>query len=60
LPQAVGLTAELKQAFPGTEVELIQSKGGAFEVRVDERLVFSKLAEKRFPAYQEIPIRLGA
>jgi hypothetical protein len=28
-------------------------------VRVDDRLVFSKLAEKRFPAYQEIPTRLG-
>jgi selT/selW/selH-like putative selenoprotein len=38
---------------------LFESKGGAFEVRVDERLVFSKLAEKRFPAYQEIPTRIG-
>jgi selT/selW/selH-like putative selenoprotein len=36
-------------------VELIESKGGVFEVRVDGRLVFSKKALKRFPAYQEIP-----
>jgi selT/selW/selH-like putative selenoprotein len=36
-------------------VELIQSKGGVFEVQVDGRLVFSKKALKRFPAYQEIP-----
>lgn len=39
-------------------MELIESRGGAFEVQVDERLVFSKLAEKRFPAYREIPARL--
>jgi len=28
-------------------------------VLLDGRLVFSKLAEKRFPAYQEIPERIG-
>lgn len=39
-------------------MQLVPSKGGAFEVRVDGKLVFSKLAERRFPAYQEIPIRL--
>jgi selT/selW/selH-like putative selenoprotein len=33
----------------------VQSKGGAFEVSLDGRRLFSKLAEKRFPAYQEIP-----
>lgn len=33
----------------------MQSKGGAFEVALDGRPLFSKLAEKRFPAYQEIP-----
>ncbi len=27
-------------------------------MRVDGNLVFSKLAEKRFPAYREIPTRL--
>lgn len=35
---------------------LVESKGGVFEVTVDDRLVFSKAALKRFPAYQEIPI----
>jgi selT/selW/selH-like putative selenoprotein len=60
LPQAVGLTAELEGTFPGAEVELVESRGGAFEVTVDGELVFSKLALKRFPAYQEIPARLGA
>ncbi len=37
------------------EVELVESGGGAFEVSVDGKKVFSKLALKRFPAYQEIP-----
>ncbi len=36
-------------------MELVPSKGGVFEVTVDGRLVFSKVARKRFPAYQEIP-----
>lgn len=46
-------------AFPGAEVELVESKGGAFEVSRDGQPVFSKLASKRFPAYQEIPSLLG-
>lgn len=41
--------------FPEAEFDLIESKGGAFEIGVDGRRVFSKLATRRFPAYQEIP-----
>jgi len=33
----------------------VESKGGAFEVSVDGRRVFSKLDLGRFPQYQEIP-----
>jgi selenoprotein W-related protein len=36
------LAAEIEQKFPGTEVELIGSSGGVFEVVVDGELVFSK------------------
>jgi selT/selW/selH-like putative selenoprotein len=36
-------------------VTLIPSKGGAFEVFVDGRKVFSKLELGRFPAYREVP-----
>jgi len=39
----------------GVEIELVESGGGAFEVAVDGELVHSKLASRRFPAYQEIP-----
>ncbi|TAJ16942.1 MAG: SelT/SelW/SelH family protein [Planctomycetota bacterium] len=57
MPQATGLVAELRAAFPHDEVdcELVQSSGGAFEISLDGRKLFSKLALKRFPAYQEIP-----
>lgn len=32
------------------------SSGGAFEVTLEGNLIYSKLAEGRFPAYQEIPL----
>jgi selT/selW/selH-like putative selenoprotein len=37
------------------DVDLVESGGGAFEVSIDGRRVFSKLEKGRFPAYQEIP-----
>jgi selT/selW/selH-like putative selenoprotein len=44
----------LKQAFPDTEVRLIQSSGGLFEVSVDGQLVFSKKATRRHAAAGEV------
>jgi selenoprotein W-related protein len=41
------LAAELKQAWPDTDVLLIPSSGGVFEVKVDSDLVFSKKALRR-------------
>jgi len=35
-------------------VSLIRGDRGAFEVRVDGKLVFSKLQERRFPETDEI------
>ncbi|MBI5434085.1 MAG: Rdx family protein [Planctomycetes bacterium] len=60
LAQANALAVELKDTFGEVEVELVRSTGGAFEVRVDGNLVFSKKASKRFPAYREIPELIGA
>jgi selT/selW/selH-like putative selenoprotein len=48
------LAAELKQAFPGTEVRLIQASGGVFEVIADGQLVFSKKANRRHAAPGEV------
>ena len=52
-PNAAGLAAELKKAF-GIESELIQSGGGAFEVRMNDDLIFSKKSKGKFPEHQEI------
>ena len=50
----------MTKAFVGSEIQLIPGSGGVFEVRVDDRPVFSKKQLKRFPAYREIPDLLGA
>jgi selT/selW/selH-like putative selenoprotein len=36
------------------DVELIKSSGGAFEVKADGRLLFSKIVMGRFPQNDEI------
>jgi selT/selW/selH-like putative selenoprotein len=43
----------------GAEVELVPGVGGAFEVTVDGRLMFSKKQTGRFPTDEEIDA-LGA
>ena len=48
------MKAALEKAFPGIEIELIKGKGGAFEIRTGDVLVFSKKQAKRFPTNQEI------
>jgi selT/selW/selH-like putative selenoprotein len=37
---------------------LVPSAGGRFEVTVDERLIFSKAAEGRFPELREVKDKL--
>lgn len=41
------------------DVTLIKSSGGVFEVRKDDRLIFSKKATGRFPETNEILAKLG-
>ncbi len=48
------MKATLEKEFPGIEVEIIESSGGAFEVTADGKLVFSKLELGRFPQETEI------
>jgi selT/selW/selH-like putative selenoprotein len=60
LPAAAGLAAELKQAF-GVEAELEAGSGGVFDVTVDGKRLFSKLAEgDRFPHAGEMEERIRA
>jgi len=56
--QAAGLAAELQAAFPDVAIERIEGSGGRFEIQVDGQLIFSKAKLGRFPAYQEIPMKI--
>lgn len=54
------MKAALEGAIPGIEVALIKGKGGAFEIRSGESLVFSKKKSGRFPTHEEILAALKA
>ena len=53
MPKADSLAADIKNKL-GFDVELIQSKGGIFDVQADEQLIFSKDDEGRFPEHTEV------
>jgi len=42
------------RGLTGTEVELVKSSGGAFEITVDGKLRYSKKQTGRFPTDAEI------
>jgi selenoprotein W-related protein len=46
------LITELKSRIQ--KLTLVPSDGGRFEVRIDGKLVYSKLQTGKFPEYQEI------
>ena len=50
------MTARLLERFKRriTGLELVPDKGGCFEVTVDEKLIYSKLATGQFPNEEEI------
>ena len=48
------MKATLEKEFPEVEIELVESSGGAFEVSVDGKKIFSKLDLGRFPEHSEI------
>ena len=41
------MAAELSEAWPETDIRLVASSGGVFEVKVDGDLIFSKKALRR-------------
>jgi len=47
------LEEELKKKF-SAQIELIAGSGGVFDVRVDDRNIFSKSRMGRFPQEEEI------
>ena len=54
LPQASSLEVELKSKFDHVDIQLISSVGGVFELTLDNNMIFSKKALKRFPADGEV------
>jgi len=48
------LQAEITQRFPGAHLELIEGRGGIFEVAKDGQMIFSKKQAGRFPELGEI------
>jgi selenoprotein W-related protein len=53
LPRADSLAADIRNKL-GFDVELIQSKGGIFDVQADGKLIFSKHEQGRFPEHTEV------
>ena len=54
LPRASSLESQLKQRLPGAQIELIEGRGGVFEVSVAGKKIFSKKQTGRFPEVDEI------
>jgi selT/selW/selH-like putative selenoprotein len=52
------LEARIKQEFPGSDVELVRSSGGVFEVSKDDELIYSKRATGLHPTWNEIVAKL--
>lgn len=48
------MKAALEEAFPDIDVELIKSSGGAFEIRHEDTLIYSKLETGLFPEHSAI------
>lgn len=53
MPKASSLEEYLKGKHD-VEIELISSGGGVFEVRLEDKLIFSKKSLGRFPEHSEI------
>jgi selT/selW/selH-like putative selenoprotein len=52
------LEARIKREFPGTDVELVRSSGGVFEVSKDDALIYSKRQTGLHPTWEEIAQKL--
>jgi selT/selW/selH-like putative selenoprotein len=48
------LEARIKQEFPDTDIELVRSSGGVFEVSRDGELIYSKRSTGLHPTWNDI------
>ena len=54
MPEASRVEKELAAAFSDVSVELIPGHGGVFEVKLDDKLIYTKSDTGRFPDAGEI------
>jgi len=52
------LKASLEEKYPELNIQLIEGKGGVFEVMKDNQLIYSKKALGRFPEHEEIFVQI--
>lgn len=57
LPRAQGLKSRIEKET-GAEVTLTGGDKGVFDVTVDDKLIFSKHKEGRFPEWDEIKAKI--
>lgn len=57
MPRASSLAAEIKKEL-GIDSQIVRGSGGIFEVSVDDKRIFSKREEGRFPTEKEIVDKL--
>jgi selenoprotein W-related protein len=57
LPKAAGLAEDLKKEF-GVECEMIEGRGGVFDVKVNGELVYSKHETGEFPEHAPLIRRI--
>jgi len=48
------LKEALEESFPNITVDLVKSKGGAFEIRHEDDLIYSKIKTGSFPTHSDI------
>jgi selT/selW/selH-like putative selenoprotein len=53
------LEAQIRDEFPGAEIELVPGGGGVFEVSRDGVLIYSKKSTGRHPTWEEIRAALS-
>lgn len=59
MDRALDLARDILSYFEEANVTLIQGDRGIFDVYVDDKLIFSRYKEKRFPEHEEILKKVG-
>lgn len=53
-PQASRVEEEIKSVFSDAQIILKEGSGGIFEIKLNDKLIYSKTQTRRFPEFGEI------